>query len=700
MARVLTTVKQHPWRTALGLAVVVLAAGAFMSRDLIGLVLSPDDPVDSTLPLAPGLQARSGETVYRIDAERSTATVAVKEKLAGVSQDVELTTRAITGDLGVPAGDLSQARIGEVAVDVHQLQSDNALRDKAIRHQFLESHDHPVVRLTDARVEGLTGPVPAGKAVPFRITGNLQVKGTAHPVTFDATARTDGTELTATATSKLKMSDLGVGPITKAGLVSTSDDMKLTLKVVAVDGRSFTPPAQLAVTDQKVRTTSGRGPSFSKRVGPLLATSCASCHEPGAAGAASWTLRTAGDAADVADGLAVVTTSKYMPPWPASHVGVPLKHDRSLSAADIAMLKDWATAGAPLDVPRSTKVKPSAHSGVPLPRADVTMTLTEPYQGSPAKKDDYRCFVMDPKVTAPTFMTGYLFTPDQTAVVHHALVYRQRAATRADVDARDAADPGSGFDCVAGVGAGSRSGDLVAGWVPGQVPINFTQGDGFDLQPGDYLVAQIHYHYEKSNPPDRSKLSLQLAKDPTGITALQTRVLYGPVELPCPADVSGPLCDRNAALADAQVRFGPAGRITPDALHRLCRTTPEQVAAQSDGHTAHTSCDYRIGRSGQIIDVLGHMHNLGQSYRMTLNPGQPDQKVLLDIPTWNFAWQLNYQPVDEVQVKPGDTIRTECTWNRDLRFDPVPRYIFFAEGTNDEMCFATYTLRPDKQPQS
>jgi hypothetical protein len=353
-----------------------------------------------------------------------------------------------------------------------------------------------------------------------------------------------------------------------------------------------------------------------------------------------------------------------------------------------------------LDVPRSTRVKPSANSEAPRPRADVTMTLPEPYQGSSAKKDDYRCFVLDPKVTSPTFMTGYLFTPDQTQVVHHALVYRQRAATRAAVDAVDASSPGSGFDCVAGVGAGSGSGDLVAGWVPGQVPINFTEGDGFDLQPGDFLVAQIHYHYEKSNPPDRSKLSLQLAKDPTGITALQTRVLYGPVELPCPADVSGPLCDRNAALADARARFGPFGGFTADGLNRLCRTTPEQLAAQSDGHTAHTSCDYRINRPGQIIDVLGHMHNLGQSYRMTLNPGTPDEKILLDIPTWNFSWQLNYQPVDDVRVKQGDTIRTECTWNRDLRFDPVPRYIFFAEGTNDEMCFATYTLRPDKKPQA
>ena len=697
MARVLGTVRRHPWRSVMGLAIMVLAVGAFMGRDLIGLALTPDDRVDDTLPLAPALQPRAGETVYRIDAERSKATVRVQERLAGVDKDVELTTQGIAGDVAVPSGDLAGARVGELAVDVHQLQSDNALRDKAIRHQFLESHDHPLVRLTDAQVEGLRGSVPAGRTARFRITGNLVVKGEAHPVTWDASARLGGDELTATASTTVRMSDLGVGPITKIGLVSTSNDVRVTLQLVAVDGRSFQPPTQLARTEDKIRATTGTGPSFAKQVQPLLEASCASCHRSGTAGAASWTLDNAGDAADVADGLAVVTTSKYMPPWPASDKGIALQHDRSLSAKDIAMLKDWAGAGGKLDVPRSTKVKPPSAPEVPVPRADVKMALAEPYQGSPAKKDDYRCFVLDPKITAPTFMTGNVFEPDQTEVVHHALVYRQRAATRAAVDATDAGDPGSGFDCVAGIGAGSGAGDLVAGWVPGQRPVAFAPGDGFDFQPGDFFVAQIHYHYEKSNPPDRSRMSIQLATDPSTITNLQTRVLYGPVELPCPAGSTAKLCDRNAALDDAQVRFGLGGRIIPDALHRLCRTTPEQLAALSDGHVARTSCDYRIGRSGQIIDVLGHMHNLGQSYRMTLNPGQPDEKILLDIPTWNFSWQLNYQPVQDVQVKPGDTIRTECTWNRDLRYEPEPRYIFFAEGTNDEMCFATYTLRPEKK---
>ena len=699
MPQMLNSVRRHPWRAALGLSLVVLAGAAFMSRDLIRLALTPDDTVSYTLPLAEPLTPAAGETVYRVDAERSKVTVELQEQLAGVGKDVELTTRGITGDVGVPSGDLSGARVGEIAVDVHQLESDNVLRDKAIRHEFLESHDHPVVRLTDAQVSGLPSSVPSGTAADFVIAGNLVVKGVPHPVSFDATAQVDGDELTATAVADVTMSDLDVGPISKVGLVSTSNEMRITLDVVAVDGASFQPAAQLerARTEQ-VSANSGSSPSFAKQVKPVLQANCASCHQAGAAGAASWTLEDAGDAAEVADGLAVVTGSRYMPPWPASDKSVPMKHSRAMSKEDIALLKDWAAAGGALDVPRSTKVDPPARPEVEAPRADVVLPLPEPYQGSSAKMDDYRCFVLDPQVTVPTFMTGYVFTPDQTEVVHHALVYRVRADGRASLDAKDAADPGSGFSCIGMVGAGRGRSDLVAGWVPGQRPANFEPGDAFDLQPGDVLVAQIHYHYEASNPPDRSSMSIETTTDPTGLTMLQTRELQAPVELPCPAGSTGPLCDRNAAIVDAAVRFGPIGGIIPDALHQLCRTTPDQVAAASDGHHAETSCEYRVGRAGKIVDVLGHMHTLGESYRMTLNPGTPEEQVLLDIPVWNFDWQLNYQPVTDVQVKPGDVIRTDCSWNRDLRYDPDPQYIFFAEGTNDEMCFSTYTLRPEPKP--
>ena len=88
------------------------------------------------------------------------------------------------------------------------------------------------------------------------------------------------------------------------------------------------------------------------------------------------------------------------------------------------------------------------------------------------------------------------------------------------------------------------------------------------------------------------------------------------------------------------------------------------------------------------------MHTLGRSFRMTLWPDTPQEKVLLDIPDWNFDWQMLSELQTPVDVAKGDKIRIECSWNRDA--DPLraKRYIVFAEGTEDEMCFNTYSIIP------
>lgn len=137
--------------------------------------------------------------------------------------------------------------------------------------------------------------------------------------------------------------------------------------------------------------------------------------------------------------------------------------------------------------------------------------------------NDYRCFTLDPKVTSPAPVVGYQFVPDQTEIVHHALVYRMKAAARSKVDASDAGDAGSGWQCFGGVGGRGSSqspsgatseSELVMGWAPGQQPAIYPEGAALTLEPGDFFVIQMHYHFGHDNPPDRSKLFLDLGDKP------------------------------------------------------------------------------------------------------------------------------------------------------------------------------------------
>lgn len=427
---------------------------------------------------------------------------------------------------------------------------------------------------------------------------------------------------------------------------------------------------------------------FGTSVAPILATHCASCHQKGGAGTAHWTLSTADDAAHEAIGIAAAVGSGWMPPWPAGHESVAFQDDLSLSEDEIAAVVDWVKAGAELDVDPTTPIE--AAPQVRLANIDQSIAPAVAYAGSPAQTDDYRCQIYDPEIDEATALIGYDFVPDQGAVVHHAigfLIDGEQAQAAAD---RDASEDGAGWTCYGG--SGLHDDQMLIGWAPGQDASNFPEGSGYVLEPGDFFVIQIHYHYETAAPADASELHLDLGSVDDLTSEILVRQYVAPVEIPCATTESGPLCDRDAAMADAIERFGTGG-VRADQINGLCGVTPADFAHMTDG-IATSTCDLPIYGFGEIISVLGHEHELGASFRMTLNPGKSDERILLDIPVWDFDWQYNYAPVEPIVVSSGDTVRLECSWDRSLAKPGIePAYILWADGTNDEMCFATIVTR-------
>jgi len=66
----------------------------------------------------------------------------------------------------------------------------------------------------------------------------------------------------------------------------------------------------------------------------------------------------------------------------------------------------------------------------------------------------------------------------------------------------------------------------------------------------------------------------------------------------------------------------------------------------------------------------------------------------LDIPDWDFQWQFNYHPVEEIILQYGDTIRVDCAWNRERAPYEAVGYILWSLGTGDEMCYSGITTAP------
>ena len=82
-------------------------------------------------------------------------------------------------------------------------------------------------------LDGLPAQVQAGDQASFTMTGDLTVKQTTKPVTWNVTLKYDPQQLSGSATTNIKMSDFGVGPI-QISMLATEDNVKLVFDFVAV----------------------------------------------------------------------------------------------------------------------------------------------------------------------------------------------------------------------------------------------------------------------------------------------------------------------------------------------------------------------------------------------------------------------------------------------------------------------------------
>ena len=700
MAGRLARVGRHP---ATLLVFVVLGGVAFATRDQWDWLLADGNP-QTTGAYAPAIEdLGDDERLYRmVTDDGSSLTYAVDESLGGTDGTAEGTTTAVAGDIAVNEVDPARSRMGQMVVNVELFESDSNLRDKRIRHDFLESTHHPNATFEATRIDGLPSSLDGEATAELTITGDLTLKETTGPVTFTGTATVTDDDLTATMTGTILMSDFDIGPIHVPGLAHTEDEVAFTLEVLArrTDPSEPPPTALASAGPAEIEFAEGE---FASTVAPILESNCVSCHEEDSPGFTTVELDTAGKAAEIADDLALVTESRYMPPWPASDRGPVFDRDTSLSDDEVATIQAWAADGGGIDVDPDTALEAEEITTPEIDR-DIELPTRAAYTGDPEIKDDYRCQIHEvdgsPELSdEDVWLQGYGFEPDQVEVVHHAIVVKVPAASRAAAEARDGADGRPGWTCFATDILPDAPFIQLGAWTPGQAPRSFTDGVGIKFEPGDFLVTQIHYHYDHEAPADRSTLVLdtltedEAASLDTPMTEIQGRNYITPAEGPCTPDEEGRLCDRDAVLDEVAGKYGITARFIPDALIRRCGGTVDDYD-DLDGTQFSSSCDLPATQFGTIQSVLGHMHEFGARYRMTLNPDTPDEQVLLDIPTWSFEWQLLYEPTEDIVLEPGDVLRFECWWDRDNAPMVEPRYITWNEGTEDEMCFSTVNVIP------
>ncbi len=185
----------------------------------------------STAPIAP---VPSGGVRF-VAGTKSTATVRVEEHLAAnlVNTDAVLTTEGVSGTLTLKP-DGTFAPDSKIVVDMTRLHSDQTLRDRWIQLFGTETNKFRESVFSPERATGLPSPLPQSGEWAFTLDGTLTVHGVAKSVSWKATAKRAGRDLTGTATTTVHWADFGIERPQAAvvQVVSVTDDIQLELAFV------------------------------------------------------------------------------------------------------------------------------------------------------------------------------------------------------------------------------------------------------------------------------------------------------------------------------------------------------------------------------------------------------------------------------------------------------------------------------------
>lgn len=402
----------------------------------------------------------------------------------------------------------------------------------------------------------------------------------------------------------------------------------------------------------------GRELTYWGDIKPIIDAKCTTCHFDG--GIAPMALTTYAEIEPYIELIGYDVREEIMPPWTADMPYDFFLGDRRLTSTQQELVLEWVEQGGP----EGDSSKPSdlvlEQPVRALERVDLTLSLPEAYEPQ-INPDDYRCFVLEWPLEETTYITGLSIEPDQTDIVHHAIVYHVQPEDAQAAFDNDAEEDGPGYTCFGVSGTN-------AAWLQSYEPGGYAQGIpgdlGFEVRPGSVMVLQIHYNTLNGSAADRSGIDFTLADevDRVGEVVLFMR----------PTWAAG---------------FMPIGAGDPEAVHSY----------QGRPFALDNSKRY------ELFWVDLHMHALGSQGGIGIvraaSPGRIEP--LLYIPEWDFAWQETYMFREPVVLEPGDQLYLECRWDNSqenqiiVGGEQLPtRDVNWGDGTTDEMCLGNVLAAP------
>jgi hypothetical protein len=95
-----------------------------------------------------------------------------------------------------------------------------------------------------------------------------------------------------------------------------------------------------------------------------------------------------------------------------------------------------------------------------------------------------------------------------------------------------------------------------------------------------------------------------------------------------------------------------------------------------------------------LLGLTPHMHMRGKSFRYEVAYPDGKREVLLDVPRWDFNWQIDYLLAEPKLIPKGSSLVCEAHYDNSAASPTNPdpmKWVKFGEQTWDEMMIGWFT---------
>ena len=323
-----------------------------------------------------------------------------------------------------------------------------------------------------------------------------------------------------------------------------------------------------------------------------------------------------------------------MPPWFAAplgdaHAPSPWSNDRGLSDAEKSRIAAWIEAGKPEgDRAELPLARTFADSEWTIGTPSAIYRLPEPIKIKAEGTMPYQLVVVPTNLSEDKWVKAVQIVPSDPSVVHHVLVFAldEEAANDPAARRRHGADEAGGY---------------WAAYVPGNDSYVLGEGLARRLPAKSSLLFQIHYTPNGKATEDQMKIGIVFSDE------------------------------------------------TPKHLVRTASVVDRRIAIPPGAANHRESAQLRVPADAKVLAFMPHMHVRGKAYRYEFEQaGGGARRTLLDIPNYDFNWQLRYELREPLDVPQGSVIHGTAWYDNSAgnAANPDPKQtVRWGPQTDDEM---------------